>query len=278
VAVHHPRVSPGFPGKRPGCPRTPRSPHPVPQSPAPAHFGPPNAAPPTRRGRHGRGGQGGRQGGTREIRGFPGGQICVQRGHPGAFKDFPTEHPGGTPRFSRGSPGIIHSVKLGLQTGAGGFRGYSGGVSGVSPGCPWEDPGNPGDTSLPRHGGGDMETGGTGESSEEFRRAHVDFREYVMDFPGRVQGESWEIPGRYLGMPRECSGRYLGMPREIPGNAPGESWESPGNAPGESGEMPGRYRETEKIKKYPALTGGVLESSGWAGAGDKTRVRRRARR
>jgi hypothetical protein len=239
VAVHHPRVSPGFPGKRPGCPRTPRSPYPVPQSPTPAHFGPPNAAPPARRGRHGRGGQGGRQGGTREIPGFPGGQICVQRGHPGAFKDFPTEHPGGTPRFSRGSPGIIHSVKLGLQTGAGGFRGYSGGVSGVSPGCPWgvpgvspgcpwEDPGNPGDTSLPRHGGGDMETGGTGESSEEFRRAHVDFSEYIRGCSGKAPGESWEISGNAPGDTWECPGRVLGDTGEIPGNRKNKKIPRPG--------------------------------------------------
>lgn len=246
--------------------------------------------PPTRRGRHGRGGQGGRQGGTREIPGFPGGQTRVQRDHPGAFPDFPTEHPGGTPRFSPGSPGIFHSVKLGLQSGAGGFPGYTWGVSGVSLGRPGVSPGClrgvPGKTRgiretppCPGTVVGTWKPGVPGESPEEFRRAHVDFSEYIRECSGKVPGESWDIPGNAPGESWECPGRYLGMLREIPGNAPGESWECPGNAPGDTWECPGRYRENrKKNKKYPALTGGVLESSGWAGAGDKARVRRLARR
>ena len=243
MAVHHPRVSPGFPGKQPGCPRNPRSPYPVPQSPTSTHCGPPNATPPARRARHGRGGHGGRQGGTREIPGFPGGQICVQRGHPGAFKDFPTEHPGGTPRFSRGSPGIIHSVKLGLQTGAGGFRGYSGGVPGVSPGCPWEDPGNtrgiPGTPPCPGTVVGTWKQVVPAESVEEFRRAHVDFSEYIRGCSGKAPGESWEIPGNVPGDTWEC-----------PGNAPGDTWECPGRVLGDTWECPGRVRgDTGKQKK-----------------------------
>jgi hypothetical protein len=46
-----------------------------------------------------------------------------------------------------------------------------------------------------------------------------------------------------------------GESREIPGNALGMSWEIPGRALG----CPGGNK---KIKKYPALTGGVLESPG----------------
>lgn len=224
---------PGFPGKHPGCPRNPHAPSPVSPSPTSPHSGPPHAPFPARKARPGRGGQGGRQGGTREIRGFPGGQTRVQRGHPGALRDFPTEHPRGTPRFSRGLPvlpGIFHSVKLGLQSGAVGFLGFPGVSPGVSLGIP-------------------------GKS-----RRHL---------PAQARWWGHGIRG-YLGSRRRNSVRRMSISVDISWIPRGESRESPGRVPVESREIPGRVLGmprgvlggNKKIKKYPALTGGVLESPG----------------